>query len=214
MVKFRKSKKHTSVRRRYASLNSNEQIKLKKLKKVIKMCFVNLIISEVGQENIEAEYLLLHFIQEYFRIKIDRFPRVSQLHRQEITIDLLDHSFATGFLRFDKPQLRRIYNLMQFGDEVILENRSKMNGEEIFIRGLYELATGHTQTSIADLFGRHYTDQGRAFKYFINHVYEQFHTLVDDNLAWWFNTGLVAKSAELIGVKSNIGNEMFTMSID
>ena len=101
MVKFRKSKKHTSVRRRYASLNSNEQIKLKKLKKVIKMCFVNLIISEVGQENIEAEYLLLHFIQEYFRIKIDRFPRVSQLHRQEITIDLLDHSFATGFLRFD-----------------------------------------------------------------------------------------------------------------
>eukprot|EP01035_Chromulina_nebulosa_P030324 gene30324-40297_t len=73
-----------------------------------------------------------------------------------------------------------------------------MSGEELFIRGLYELVTGEMKSSIAEKFGRHCSDQSRAFKFFINHLYDNFHHLVDDNLPWWFNNGYIKRSAELI----------------
>ena len=36
-----------------------------------------------------------------------------------------------------------LYSLMRFPDTVRLENQSVLSGEEVFLRGLFELASGH-----------------------------------------------------------------------
>jgi hypothetical protein len=91
---------------------------------------------------------------------------------------------------------------MRFPDTVRLENQSVFSGEEIFLRGLFELArkfpTGHKKTSVADTFRRHPSDQSRAFKYFINHIFDTFYDLVENNLQWWEDCGLMERAAVVI----------------
>ena len=66
-----------------------------------------------------------------------------------------------------------------------------MTGEEVFMRGLYELTTGAKKTMVAETFGRHPSDQCRAFNYFIKHIYDGFHHLLVKNLPWWERNGLL-----------------------
>ena len=56
-----------------------------------------------------------------------------------------------------------LYSLMRFPDTVRLENQSVLSGEEVFLRGLFELATGHKKTSVAETFGRHPREMICAF---------------------------------------------------
>ena len=55
-------------------------------------------------------------------------------------------------------------------DEIRLETRSVMLGEELMLRGLYELVSGNDQNDCIILFGRDQTQQSRAFTWFINHI--------------------------------------------
>jgi hypothetical protein len=64
-----------------------------------------------------------------------------------------------------------------------------MSGEEVLIRGLYELVSGSSKCEISNHFGRDYSAQSRVFSYFVNHVYNNFHHLVHDNLKWWHRNG-------------------------
>jgi hypothetical protein len=57
-----------------------------------------------------------------------------------------------------------------------------MPGEEILLRGLYELASGDIQPKISKEFGRDWTAQSRAFTYFIDYMYDHHAHLVDDNI--------------------------------
>lgn len=78
------------------------------------------------------------------------------------------------------------------GDKYTLENGSVMSGEEILLRGLYELVSGDDQHVITEkMFGRDQSQQSRAFKFFIDHIYSNFLFLVNDNLKWWFDSGLI-----------------------
>ncbi|KAJ1399098.1 hypothetical protein B484DRAFT_484041 [Ochromonadaceae sp. CCMP2298] len=74
-----------------------------------------------------------------------------------------------------------------------------MSGEEVLLRGLFELATGMNQ-KIA-VFGGVQSDQSREFTYFMNCIYDEHEHLVHDNLEWWFGTGFMAESADLISGK-------------
>jgi hypothetical protein len=69
------------------------------------------------------------------------------------------------------------------------------------MRGLYELSTGAKKTMVSEVFGRHPSDQCRAFNYFINHLYTNFHHLVTDNLRWWSDCGFMERSAQAIEEK-------------
>lgn len=90
-----------------------------------------------------------------------------------------------------------------------LDNGIIMAGEEVFIRGLYEFVSGDNQEQIsANVFGREFSAQSRAFKYFINHIYSTFEHLVHDNLDWWYRNGFFASSAEAIGHKINIPSDI------
>ena len=47
--------------------------------------------------------------------------------------------FSKEFLRFGNEDITDLYVLLSFPDNVRLENRSTMSGQEVFMRGLYEL---------------------------------------------------------------------------
>jgi hypothetical protein len=89
---------------------------------------------------------------------------------------------ARYFLNFKKTDLSRVFQLLHFPDICKFENRSE--------RGLYELVNGETKHNISrNVFGRDWSAQSRAFKYFINHIYGNYKHLVMDNLHWWYRNG-------------------------
>jgi hypothetical protein len=52
---------------------------------------------------------------------------------------------------------------------------------------------------LRNVFGRDWSAQCRAFKYFITHIYENFKHLVTDNLHWWYRNGFFESSDDAIG---------------
>lgn len=70
------------------------------------------------------------------------------------------------------------------------------------MRGLYELRTGEDQFLISELlFGGDQPLQSRAFKVFIDHIYDNFRDLVTDNLDWWYEKGWLDASRDAITKK-------------
>ena len=58
--------------------------------------------------------------------------RIEAMGGPRWTLDM----FSEEFLRFRKEDLRRLYDLLNFPDEVVLDNWSIMTGEEFFERPL------------------------------------------------------------------------------
>jgi hypothetical protein len=84
-----------------------------------------------------------------------------------------------------------------------------MVGDEVMLRGLYELVKGESQYSISEsVFGRHQSDQSRAFSYFINHIYTAFLHLVTNNLDWWHGSGFLQQSCNAIRRKMHERNRI------
>ena len=92
------------------------------------------------------------------------------------------YKFSKEFLCFQKEDISDLYLLLRLPDIVPLKNRSTMSGEEVFMIGLYELNTGAKKALVSEVFGRHLSDQYRAFNYFLSHIYNNFHHLVTDYL--------------------------------
>lgn len=112
------------------------------------------------------------------------------------------------FFRFTKVHLRCLNNLLQFNNKVIFDNEEHMGGEEVFLRGLYELVSGETKHKIArNVFGRDGSSQSRAFLYFINHMVDKFVHLVQGNMKWWYDNGFFQSSASAIGSKLELETE-------
>jgi len=59
------------------------------------------------------------------------------------------------------------------------------------------------KTMVSETFGRHPSDQCRAFNYFIKHFYDGFHHLVINNLQEWERNGLLERSA--IAIEEKLG---------
>ena len=104
--------------------------------------------------------------------------------------------------RFTREQLKILAEELSLsGVMVKLDNGISMPGEEILLRGLYELTSGEVQNRIAKEFGRDWTAQSRAFKAFIDIIFDNFSHLVKDNLAWWYRNGFWERSAAAIEIK-------------
>ena len=79
-----------------------------------------------------------------------------------------------------------------------MDNRSKFPGENLFLRGLYELSGGDVYHKGSKEFGRNTTEHGRAFNFFIDYIYDNYSHLVKNNLEWWFRNGFWERSAAAI----------------
>ena len=64
---------------------------------------------------------------------------------------------------------------MRFLGTVRLENHSVLSGEEGFIRGLFELATGRNITSVAYTFDRNPSDQSRTVQVQVQILYKSYY---------------------------------------
>ena len=62
--------------------------------------------------------------------------------RLSLLLENLTYPFCKEFLRFRKEDIHHFYVLLNFSNVCVFDNRATMSGEEIFIRGLYELCTG------------------------------------------------------------------------
>ena len=75
-----------------------------------------------------------------------------------------------------------------------------MAGEEVMLRGLYELVSGEDQYNIAEnVFDREQSQQSRAFYFFIDHVFTTFYDLVTDNLEFGGTKGSFMRLVMLDG---------------
>lgn len=113
------------------------------------------------------------------------------------TIESFGRSLKRTF-RFEAAELKSMLIELRFPASVELNNGAKLTGEDVMLRGLYELVSGDLKHKIADVFGRDFSIQSRAFSYFVEHVYNNFHHLVHDNLSWWLRNGFWEQSAQAI----------------
>ena len=75
-------------------------------------------------------------------IKCDFYDAIDRPIRYNLGIDDVYLYFSKEFLRFRKEDLINLNGLMRFLQVISLENQSVMSGEEVFLRGLFELITG------------------------------------------------------------------------
>ena len=87
--------------------------------------------------------------------------------------------------KFKKSHLRDMVKLLRFPEQVTFSNRVTLTGEEVMLRGLFEMNSRETQYKISRHFGRDWTTQSRAWSFFIRHMYSGHHHLVHDSLSWW-----------------------------
>lgn len=211
--KVRKPKKKLNVRMRHRALSSNEQVRLKLVQKAI------IAVSLTKRD--DKKYVLTRLSSLYLSILLED---IDELDRDELVETRQNYrrtlaSFGASDLhiatKFTRNQCIQLIDLLRFPQRCVLSNRIAMSGEEVFLRGLYELSTGMNQELIAScVFGREGSSQCRAFSYFINHIYDNFHHLVHDNLAWYFRNGLAKQSAVAIGARSDIPDNLVAFFID
>ena len=142
------------------------------------------------------QFQLTRLIMVYFGMVTTEDEGLDKCQRYDKTIQTFSASDCKLMFEFKKTDLLRLLPLLRFPEECTFDNRSKMAGEEVFLRGLYELVSAANKHA-----------QSRAFAYFIRHLYDNFKHLLMDNLHWWYRNGFFASSAVSIGRKMELGDE-------
>jgi len=210
MVKYtlKKTAKFLSYRQRYRALNSNDQVKARNLKRLllflmVQKSFEDSSSSEFTNRSFEiaaAQYLNLVMTD----VKLTNAPKVTPQLRCHID-EFHDYECKLMFSFRSKSCLHRLKKALNFPEYIIFSNRSRMSGEECFLRGLYELVSGENQEKICiNVFGRECTTQSRAFNYFINYIYNNFRHVLTDNLEWFYRNKFFEESAAAIGNKISL----------
>ena len=70
----------------------------------------------------------------------------------------------------------------------------------MFLRGLYQLTTGETQSyNIAANDFQYF-----CLKYFVDHIFDNFQHLLNNNLEWWHDNGFFEASRAAIAAKVDL----------
>ena len=83
--------------------------------------------------------------------QMDTYEPIDRPVCMNISLENMTFVFSKKFLRFRKEDITDFYVLLRFPDKVRLENRSTMSGQEVFMRGLYELCTVPEISRIEDI---------------------------------------------------------------
>lgn len=152
-----------------------------------------------------ANVTLLVALRSFLNIATWTNPILSPIWRNNnLTIEYFENnpSLCEPKFRFSSTQLRQVYNLLDLPEIVILSNRSKFTGEEIFLFGLNRLAfPSRLSEQSLEVFGRENSQWSRAFNYFIHHIYSTKCHLLFDNMEWW--SRYLISFAEIIEEKMN-----------
>lgn len=199
-IQFRKVARKLCLRKREYALTSNEQVLARKYRKLI----TNLLwkVGWADEDSERCESLAKICLSRYYSIIVGPSVKLARPPRMRVTIDSFSTNDCKNFFEFRKEDLPRLLFGLRFPEQCKLADGSVMCDEEVMLRGLYELVSGEDQHNIsANVFGREQTAQSRAFKYFIEHIYNTFNDLLYDNLEFWRNGGFLAESNAAITVK-------------
>ena len=202
---MRRVARRLSLRYRFQRLTSHEQVELRKIRKYAVFVVMLKHISTPDTLDVEEmdaiDTCLKTLILEYFSILLlDPVQNIRLLtSRRDRDIISFCVSDCPLIFRFQREHLRLLLDLLKFPSIITLDNRSKMSGEEVLLRGLFELVSGENKHAIAvSTFGRDWSQQSRAFKWFILHIYQNFKHLLEDNLLWWYRNGFFELSRRAI----------------
>ena len=159
---IRKPGKYISYRRRgEEALTSNEQVEIRKIKQVL--CVLLLKLEMLKRKKVLSKFDdakrtkwtkgVNFFSTLYGSVMFKQFEQlqpVPRLSRQILDFELDD---CVPFFKFRRAKLVELVHLLLFPVECKLDNRSKLSGEEVFLRGMYEMVSGETQYKIKCLRG-------------------------------------------------------------
>ena len=186
--KIKKPARHTSIHQRHLSLNSNEQVFKRKLKKTALSLYRSIQMlegEEIFNNSCKLFFIVIIIMVNLTIIKIP--ANVARPDRKR-TVESFTEDECWNFFETKKEDLPRLLYSWRIPDKVTLPNGSTLPGEEVMLRALYELVSGEDQYNIAvNVFGRDQSHQSRVFTWFTNHIYDNFHDLVHNNLDWYFN---------------------------
>ena len=210
MIQLKKPARKLSLRKRFLALSSNEAVRLRFYEKQLTRLVLRLRNHRLSKDaNAKGIAIASILLNEMIDIATEPISTLDPLLDRRRTIDSFTDSECWNFFETRKEDLRRLLLNLKFPEQCVLENRSSMPGEEVFLRGLYELVSGADQHEVVLVFGRDQTQQSRAFKYFVDHIYDNFLHLVTDNISWWYNNGYMHQSRDAIRNKFG-GNEYFS----
>jgi len=215
MIVYKKRAKALAYNKRYLRLTVNDTIKAQKLTKLILLMRFKLarVTDDEQKESLLRLIKLLHL--QYFSTVLANDTGVYIKPREDKLIDDFESSQYRQYFRFENAEdLKRLSKLLQFPEYVILRGGNKLPGETAFLRGLFELTKGESQASVSEVFGGDQPLQSKTFSFFVEHIFYNFHHLLDDNLDWWFRNGFFRASAEAIGRKMGVDNNLVAHFID
>ena len=189
----RKSSKKLSYRYRWLRLTSHEQVELWFLRRQF---IIAIAAQELADGDKRIPAILKAIALKYVSIAYS-FGQNIRLGTVVLRTRISDFNDSDCFIffRFLKADLYRLLHLWEFPETIRFDNRSRMSGEEVMLRGLYELASGETKHKISsNVFGREWSSQSRAFTWFMDYMYCNFRHLIKTNVGWWHRNGFFENS--------------------
>jgi hypothetical protein len=104
---------------------------------------------------------------------------------KKISIDVLDPCVCEGNFGFKKEQLRRLFDVLQFPNEMKTANRTTFTGEQVFLAGLYRLTHWRQTNDWVTTFGWSQSRVAHASKLFLDFMMKNWVYLINDNVNYW-----------------------------
>lgn len=190
-MKFRNSKRNTSLRMRSTSINSEEKQLIQRFKREIKILLIILQICEDDDDDIVPLLAIIHNrIKNYHQLALIPYDfRLNPLKpRLNIGIDDIDDQTCEFKFKIgSQANLRRLYNSLHCPPIFILDNRQKVTGELSFIYSLRRLHFPCRHEDLITEFGGETTFWSRVFNTFIKYCLENFKHKIYNSIQIWNN---------------------------
>ncbi|KAJ1425468.1 hypothetical protein B484DRAFT_464478 [Ochromonadaceae sp. CCMP2298] len=149
-IRLRRVARNLYYRKRHLAATSNEQVEAREMKRGLQIMMV-MVAKERKSRNTDQgklrrlkRYLKIMIVQYIMQNVEDPDDLPAQPSRR-CRIQDFHPSVCKTFFRFKQGGLYKLYELLRIPGIVRFLNRSKMSGEEVLLRGLFELATGMNQ---------------------------------------------------------------------
>ena len=146
----RQSARTLSIRRRFQALTSQEQVLATKLQKLVLVTLVRAKTSESDEESQQLSLLAHLALKKYCNIVYFEVEGLSRPIRLDRRIVSFSPSQCWNFFETRQEDLIRLLHVLRLPELWTLTNGSTMAGEEVMLRGLYELVSGEDQYNRAE----------------------------------------------------------------
>ena len=141
-MKFRTAARKLNIRKRFMALTSQEKIISKKYYRIF---YISLIKSvKTDDEDLKFKYIKVAqwAYCKYLLKVVDPGIVLPPPARYDRTIDSFSESQCWNFFECRKEDLYRLLRELKFPTTCHFDNQGKLSGEEVLLRGLYELVSG------------------------------------------------------------------------